>query len=72
MTLDEYIAELEQIRAAHGGGLQVQTTDYRFSRVTATMPRIGYVRVLRGRETTARFWSSIDGADRQGEKVVRI
>ena len=71
MTISEYIAHLEGMKAQHGD-LEVETVGLHFERETASKPVVAYRKILGKRERSSKFYSSYDPLDQRGEKVCRI
>ncbi len=71
MKLSSYILSLERILETEGD-LDVECYVPFTGRLTARVPKVSYRRILKGREKRPDFWSSIDGDDRKGEKVVQV
>jgi hypothetical protein len=71
MSLDEYIDQLIAIREHEGGEIEVETTSWSGGRQSGIAPRVTWKLILKGRESTPRFWDR-DGEDRKGDKVVKI
>lgn len=76
-TLDEYIAELEKLRAEHGGRLNVQRWMPSTGRAGAPLPKLAYKRVYPAKRlqdhTTAQFFNEqYDNDVQRGEPVIRV
>lgn len=72
MKLSEYIKQLEGLLGTHGD-LEVETLSIDLRRVTAPLPTLAYVKVLKGRESKPIFWHPImDEQDRKGPAVIKV
>jgi hypothetical protein len=71
MTITEYIAKLEAIRAEHGE-LLVDTFRGSGIRTEAPDPRVAYRKILSPRESRPSFWDQTDGLTKKGSKVVQV
>jgi hypothetical protein len=78
ITLDEYIDELQRLRAAlfAGGGLVVQTWSPSRGRHNALLPKVAYKKLIlvRGtRHAIGQFWQeNYDKPDERGDPIIRI
>lgn len=70
MTLNSFINILESLREEYGGDLEVE--QYFYGRKTVNTPRIGFRKILKGRESRPDFWETYDGEERKGQMVIRI
>lgn len=70
MKISKYIQHLESVRDQIGD-VEVQR-DWYDGRSEAPTPQVGYVLLLRPRESRPRFWSSYEGEDRKGDPVCRV
>lgn len=70
MKISEYIKHLESVQSQIGD-VEVQRDGYN-GRSEARPPQVGYVLLLRPRESRRRFWSSYEGDDRRGDPVCRV
>ena len=70
MKISEYIQHLESV-LDQIGDVEVQRYWYD-GRSEAPPPQVGYVLLLRPRESRPRFWSSYEGDARKGDAVCRV
>lgn len=70
MKISEYIYHLESVRSQIGD-VEVQRDGYK-GRSDARQPQVGYVLLLRSRESRPRFWNGYEGDDRKGDPVCRV
>lgn len=73
MKISEYIKALETIRAEHGD-LELDTMSVDGCRRPACSPKVGFRKILKGRESKPAFWYewASDCVGRQGDKVCVI
>jgi hypothetical protein len=70
MKISEYIQHLESVRDQIG---DVEVKRYNYSGLSeARQPQVGYMALLRPRESRPRFWSSYEGEDSKGDPVCRV
>lgn len=69
MRLSDFIFQLQQIQEEHGN-LPVKKLSYH-GVIDGREPRIEYLKILTGRQSTPRFWYN-DDEKLKGEKVVSI
>ena len=75
MTLDEYIAHLERLRAEHGGSIKVQRWSGAKARHNASPPEVAYtmMRDVGRRLLVPQFWQAgFDPEAAKGPLVVRV
>jgi len=71
MRISDYIEQLQALGDEHGD-LEVELINLDLTRVTARAPVVSFRKILKGRESKPRFWSSYDGEDARGEPVIRV
>ena len=72
MNLDKFILELQKLRDQHGGDIEVTTFWIDGRVMSAPIPKIRNMLILKGRETKPGYYRESNGEDRKGEQVIEV
>jgi hypothetical protein len=70
MTLDQYIAKLQELRDEFGGSTPVKRDACDFTVAIFLKPR--FMKILNKRESRNQYWSPWQSEDCKGERVIAI